>query len=115
MGRPPNGRYPLCLDKPGSAPRKIGHARQVPPPVLAAVVPEDGINEPRMEPAEGPGVLSADPAVVFLHALHVLGENDPDQLVDEFVGAIVKEIRRIRRIPLSSPGRRISSEYPEGA
>ena len=75
--------------------RQIGHARKVQPPVLMAVVSEDGINEPQVEPAEGPGVLSADPAIVSLHALHVLRENDTDKLVDELVGTLVKEIRCI--------------------
>ena len=75
--------------------RQIGHVRKVQPPVLTAVVSEDGINEPRVEPAEGPGVLSADPAIVSLHALHVLRKNDTDKLVDELVGTLVKEIRCI--------------------
>ena len=74
-------------------PRQIGHARKVQPSVLTAVVSEDGIDEPQVGPAEGPCVLSADPAIVSLHALHVLRENDTDKLIDELVGTIVKEIR----------------------
>ena len=76
-------------------PAETGHPGQVEPPVLTAVVSEDGINEPHVEPAEGPCVLSADPAIVSLHALHVLRKNDTDKLVDELVGTLVKEIRCI--------------------
>jgi len=76
-------------------PRQIGHARKVQPSVLTAVVSEDGINEPHVKLAEGPCVQSADPAIIFFHALHVLRENDSNKLVDELVGAPVEKVRCI--------------------
>ena len=64
---------------------EIGHTCNIQPTVLTAVVSEDGINEAHVEPAKGPCVLSADPAIIFFHAFHVLRENDADKLADELV------------------------------
>ena len=70
----------------------MGHGSKIQLPVLTVVVSENGINQPHVELTEGPCVLFANPAIVFLHALHVLRENDTDKLADEFFGMLVEEI-----------------------
>ena len=78
-------------------PVQMGHARKIQPAVLTAVVSEDSINEPLVEPPEGPCVPSADPAIVFLQSVEFLSEFQKNPLSKNIFNRPL-QIKRLKNI-----------------
>ena len=70
---------------------------QVVAPPFPIVVSENGVDQHHVRAAKGLRIPPAGPAVVVLHAFHVLWKNDADQFVEESVRLLVKETLQIRR------------------
>jgi hypothetical protein len=62
-------------------------------PLLPPVVPEDIVDKRHVGATEFLRIKLADPAIIVLHALHVLGKDNPDQFIDQSGGPLIKEFR----------------------
>ena len=87
----------------------VAEIRQVMPSPFPLIVPENRIHERPMGTAEFLRVEPADPPIIILHALHVLGKNNANQFIDQGLRALVEESRQVCRLPAvpgspSSPG-----------
>ena len=67
-------------------------------PPLPPVVSENSVDKRHVGASESFSVKLADPAIIVLYALHILGKVNADQFIDQRIGSVIKEFHQVRRL-----------------